>query len=239
MDRATFLQTMCAASSLLPDGSITMPQLIAGVALPDTGLANAATELARSSQPDEIFRHSVRAFVFAELLAQADGIRHDVEAVYVACIMHDLGLMKRYASQTERFEVDGANAARTLLESFGIDGPRADLVWDAIALHDNGGIARWKQPEVMLVNAGVSADFGSRLEILRRNDVTAVLQAAPRTNFVPVFLNVVAAIARQKPFATGTCFVTDVAIKMVPNFHTINFVDDIQTDPFAQFEKYR
>ena len=31
-------------------------------------------------------------------------------------------------------------------------------MWDAVSLHDNGGIARWKQPEVMLVNAGIGAD---------------------------------------------------------------------------------
>jgi hypothetical protein len=237
MDRVTFLQAMCAVPGLLPDGSTTAPGSIAGVTIPDTRLASAATDLARSSEPNEIFRHSLRTFVFAELLARADGIRHDVEAVYVASIMHDLGLVTKYASQTERFEVDGANVARTLLESFGVDGPRADLIWDAIALHDNGGIARWKQPEVMLVNAGVSADFGSRIDILRREDVTAILQAAPRSNFIPIFLNVVAAVARRKPFATGNSFVTDVAVKMIPNFHRSNFVDELLPDPFQQFEK--
>jgi hypothetical protein len=87
------------------------------------------------------------------------------------------------------------------------------------------------------VNAGVSADFGSRLDILRRADVTAILQAAPRSNFIPVFLNVVASVARQKPFATGNSFVTDVAIKMIPNFHLSNFVDELQPDPFQRFEK--
>jgi|SRR5580692_8325758 hypothetical protein len=237
MDRVAFLQAVSVVPGLLSEGPTANSRSIAGVTIPDSRLANAATNLARSAEPDEIFRHSLRSFVFAELLARADGIPHDVEAVYVASMMHDFGLVTKYASRTERFEVDGANFARSLLESFGISGPRADLVWDAIALHDNGGIARWKQPEVMLVNAGVSADFGSRLDVLRREDVIAILRVAPRSNFIPVFLNVVAAIARRKPFATGSSFVTDVATKMVPNFHVSNFVDELQPDPFQQFEK--
>ncbi|MBV8149354.1 MAG: phosphohydrolase, partial [Candidatus Eremiobacteraeota bacterium] len=114
-------------------------------------------------------------------------------------------------------------------------GGRADLIWDAVALHDQGGIARWKQPEVMLVNAGVNTDFGANLDILDRSDVIAVLKAAPRDRFVPVFLNVVAAYVKRKPFATGNSWITDVGYRMVPGFHLDNFVDEVQADPFAGY----
>jgi len=37
----------------------------------------------------------------------------------------------------ERFEVDGANAARAFLKERGIATLQLQLVWDAIALHNN------------------------------------------------------------------------------------------------------
>ena len=85
--------------------------------------------------------------------------------VYIASILHDTGLSPRYMSADRCFEVDGADVARSLLERHAIHDARADLVWDAVALHDNGGVARWKQPEVRLLHAGVSADFGDMLEL--------------------------------------------------------------------------
>lgn len=205
-----------------------------GIAIPDTRLARDATSVARTSEPPEIFNHSLRTYFFAELIATAKKLAHDAEAVYVAAILHDTGLSPAHMSANDRFEVDGANLSRAVLRRNGVAGARADLVWDAISLHD-GDIARWKAAEVMLVNAGVSADFGASLELLQRADVIAVLAAAPRTNFIPVFLNAVAAVARRKPRATGNCFVTDVAYRMVPGFHLANFCDEVKEDPFAGY----
>ena len=184
----------------------------------------------------EIFNHSLRTFFFAELVATAKGIGHDREAVFVASILHDTGLSAAYMSERNRFEVDGANLAKSLLAKHSVPFDRVALIWDAIALHDDGGIARWKQPEVMLVNAGVTTDFGAFLDILNRRQVSEVLHAAPRDNFVPVFIDTVAKVARRKPFATGNCFVTDVAYRKVPGFHLDNFCDVVKDDPFASFE---
>jgi HD domain len=210
-------------------------QRIAGVTIPDSPLAKEATDAALASEPAEIFNHSLRVFLFAELIAKARAVAHDVEAVYVAAILHDAGLASANMSENERFEVDGANLARRIAGRHGVTGGRADLVWDAIALHDCAGIARWKQPEVMLVSAGVSADFGSYLDLMQRDDVIAVLRLAPRAGFVPVFLKRVAALAKLKPHAAGNCFVTDVAYRMVPGFHLKNFCDEVSRDPFAGY----
>jgi hypothetical protein len=206
-----------------------------GVRIPDTALALEATAVARASEPAEIFNHSLRTFLFAELLAQARSVKHDSELVYVASILHDTGLTQKYMSGDQRFEVDGANLSRELLRKHGVNGHAADLVWDAIALHDSGGIARWKQPEVRLVNAGVSADFGGYLSLLKREQITAVLQAAPRTNFIDAFLDAVADVAAKKPEATGNCFVTDVGYRRVPGFHLANFCDEVKDDPFKEY----
>ncbi|MBV8245499.1 MAG: HD domain-containing protein, partial [Candidatus Eremiobacteraeota bacterium] len=168
MQRTEFLDSLCAIAAAVPLGvSAPAPPLhVAGIAIPDTALARDAGALAAGAEKVEIYNHSLRTFFFAELLAKAMGIAHDPEVVYVAAILHDLGLTSRYMSDGNRFEVDGANAARALLEKHGVASERVDLAWDAIALHDSGGIARFKQPEVRLVNAGVAADFGANLDRL-------------------------------------------------------------------------
>jgi hypothetical protein len=233
MNRFDFLNACCAigATPLAFDGATSIP----GLSLPDTALAREAAQTARACEPIEIFNHSLRTFLFAELIAKAKHLPHDVEAVYVAAILHDTGLSPKYMSENQRFEVDGANLAREIAGRHGVVGARSDAIWDAVCLHDQGGIARWKSTEVMLVNAGVGADFGGYLDLMQRDDVVAVLNAAPRTGFIPVFLDAVAAVAKRKPQATGNSFVTDVGYRMVPGFHLDNFCDEVKTNPFAGY----
>ena len=205
---------------------------IAGIALPDTPLAREAESMAKGSLPAEIFNHSLRTFLFAELVAEASKIDHDAELLFVSAILHDTGLSAQHMSERNRFEIDGANLARELLQRHG-DATRGEIAWDAIALHDSS-FARWKGPEVRLVSEGVNVDFGAHLDTLNHDRIRAVLRAAPRTNFIPSFLDHVAALVKKKPFATGVCFVTDVAYRLVPGFHVDNFVDAVRADdPFA------
>lgn len=237
MQRSTFVNAMFALSLASPvdTGSISMGRRIAGVAVPDTKAAREATEIARSAEPLEIFNHSLRTYLFAELIANAKKISHDVEIVYIASILHDTGLSRAYMSAEHPFEVDGANVARTLLRKHGVSYSRSDLAWDAVALHDNGGIAQHKQVEVRLVNAGVGADFGAYLDTLAHAAVADVLKAAPRTNFIDVFLSAAATVAKRKPLAAAHSFVADVGYCKVPGFHIPSFCDEVRTDPFAGY----
>jgi HD domain-containing protein len=209
--------------------------VLPNVDIPRSSMADEATAIARAAYREPLYNHALRSFLFARLIARAKSIRYDPELLYIAAIMHDVGLSPLHMSATERFEVDGANAARSLLEKHGVTASKVDVVWDAIALHDSGGLAKWKAPEVRLVNAGVAADFGAHLELLDRTDVTSVLRAAPRTGFVDDFLSSVAEVVKRKPFATGNCFVTDVGYRLVPGFHLDNFCDQVRSDPFAAY----
>jgi hypothetical protein len=71
--------------------------------------------------------------------------------------MHDLGLTDRYTAEN-RFEVDGANAARSFLKGRGISMQQMQVVWDAIALHTTRSIALHKEPEVAMTHSGITAD---------------------------------------------------------------------------------
>lgn len=210
-------------------------KLIAGISVPDTKLAREATSTAKAALPPEIFNHSLRTYLFAELIAKAKKIDHDAEIVYVASILHDTGMSSKHMSESRPFEVDGAELAKQLLSKYRVSESRSDRAWDAIALHDNGGIASHKQAEVRLVNAGVGADFGGYLDLMKRDRIIAVLNAAPRTHFIDVFIAATAAVAKKKPFAAAHSFVADVGYRKVQGFTLPNFCDEVVDDPFAGY----
>jgi hypothetical protein len=131
---------------------------IAGVRVPDSKLAQAATELVRDTESDLLFHHSTRVYYFGALAGLRKKLKFDPELLYIGAMFHDMGLTKEYRSATERFEVDSANAARDFLRRHGIDEAAIDVVWDAIALHTTPGIPQHKKPEVALVTSGVEMD---------------------------------------------------------------------------------
>ena len=71
-------------------------------------------------------------------------------------MFHDVGLIEGHRSAAERFEIDGANAARAFLERHGLPEPQIMTVWQSIALHTTRQIPDYLQPEVRLVALGVS-----------------------------------------------------------------------------------
>ena len=173
---------------------------VAGVSLPDTPLARAATDTARAASPPFLFNHCMRTYVFAALLAAHDGVAYDAEMIFVATALHDLGLTTRYATPSHPFEMDGADAAKSFLVSRGVAEARAELVWNAIALHTSM-LVEHQPPQVGLVGSGAGADvFGSGLELLAAGQVRAVLAAFPRGDFNRQFRDLLVDHCRRKPF---------------------------------------
>src|SRR5919202_2010369 len=103
--------------------------------IPDSLLAKEATDILREHSTDLLFNHSIRVYLFAAEQGRQQKLRFDAELLYVAAAFHDLGLSKRFSSQNERFEVDGANAARQFLSAHTIPEEQIQTVWEAIALH--------------------------------------------------------------------------------------------------------
>jgi hypothetical protein len=120
--------------------------------------AEASTEVS----PTFLCHHCIRTFLFSDLLGQRDGLKCDRELLYLGAVMHDLGLTERFDGE-QRFEVDGADAARAFVLEHGLSDEKAEVVWDAIALHTSIGIVSRKQPEMALVHLGASADVLDRL----------------------------------------------------------------------------
>lgn len=131
--------------------------------LPESDLCRAALELARRHEHPAILNHSIRTFLHAEHAA-ALGLDHDRDELYVACVLHDLGTADAY-NGTQRFEVDGADAAADFLASQGVPADARHRIWEAIALHTCAGIAERMAPLTRLVRAGVVRDFGGPTDL--------------------------------------------------------------------------
>ena len=108
--------------------------VLAGIKVPDTVLVRDAIDLSRSASERFLFNHVMRSWLFGVLLLESAERAPDAELLAVATILHDLeGLTDRYTAEN-RFEVDGANAARSFLKGRGISTQQMQVVWDAIAL---------------------------------------------------------------------------------------------------------
>ena len=127
--------------------------------LPETEVAERAYRFAERIEPDLVFAHSVRSYLYArELAGRRPSPDHDDELVFLACVLHDVGLTKQ-GNGDQRFEVDGADLAADFLREHGMDERRVRVVWDAIALHATDVIAARMGPEVAVAQAGIGADL--------------------------------------------------------------------------------
>jgi hypothetical protein len=202
-----------------------MIETIAGIAIPDSSLARAATQLVRDTEPDLLFHHSRRVFLFGALTGQRRGLRFDAELLYVGALFHDMGLVPAYSSADERFEVDGANAARDFLQAHGVGETDIEQVWDAIALHTTPGIPRHKKPVVALVTAGVEMDvLGLAYDDFSPEARDAVVIVHPReANFKEAIIAAFAEGTRHKPGTTFGNVKADVLALKDPGYRRLNF----------------
>ncbi|WP_242902131.1 HD domain-containing protein [Actinomadura terrae] len=131
-------------------------------AMPDTDLTRAVHDLAFAAELRALAHHSVRVYLFGRALGEARGLRpgdaYDDELLFVACLLHDMGLTEQ-GDGDQRFEVDGADLAAGFLEGYGVAPDRIRVVWEAIALHTSVGIPPRMRPEIALTSAGAGADI--------------------------------------------------------------------------------
>ena len=208
---------------------------IAGIPIPDSALAREATELVRDVASPLLFHHSRRVFLWGALQGEKLGLDYEPELFYVGAMLHDLGLVEGHRSEHERFEIDGANAARELLERHGLPEDQVMTVWESIALHTTPGIPGYKQPEVRLVSLGVKFDIrGQGFDELSEDQRASVLAAHPRGDFKEGIIAAFSAGIRDKPeTAFGTMY-TDILEETVPGYVRPNLCDYIRGSRFAE-----
>lgn len=212
-----------------------MTEVIAGIRIPDSALAADATALIRDTTNELIYHHSRRVFLFGSLQARRLGIAPDAELLYVAAMFHDTGLVAPYRSTDQRFEMDGADAARAFVTSRGFVGLEADRVWAAIALHTTPEVPYKMDPVIAATTAGVETDvLGLQLDALAAADIATVTAAHPRPNFKTEILQAFADGFSDRPDTTFGTVNADVLEHFVPGFRRIDFVDVIKNSAWPE-----
>jgi hypothetical protein len=202
-----------------------MSSIIEGVAIPDSKLAREITEVVRDTETPLLFHHSSRVYYFGALAGKHRRLKFDAELLYAGAMFHDMGLMPRHSSPNERFEVDGANAARDFLRGHRISKADIDTVWTAIALHTTPGIPQHMHPVVALVTAGVEMDVLG-LSYPEYSDAVreAVVEAHPRPDrFKEDIIQTFYDGIRLKPDTTFGNVKADVIADKEPHFRRGNF----------------
>jgi hypothetical protein len=211
-------------------------RILAGIALVDTPLVTAALEYARAHNDDMAFNHVYRSWLFGALIASKlpDFVDVDLEVHAVSTILHDLAWDYKsvFSSPDKRFEVDCANAARQFLdrEAPQWDSRKRQLVWDGIALHTTGSIARYKEHEVALCHFGISADFiGPAFPggLITKAEFNAVVQELPRLDFEEGVKQILCNLCIHKPETTYDSFPRDFGIRFVKGYEVPSEVDKL------------
>jgi hypothetical protein len=168
--------------------------------VPDTAAARRAEEICREASSESLANHCFRSYAWGALLGVRDGVRWDAELLYVAAMLHDLGLTPAY-DRGGCFEQDSADAARELLAELGWPAPRAETVAVAIYLHMHE-TGPDDSPEAILLDLG-SVRIGEVPSAPRG----FVLERFPRIGFKEHFIELLEGQARRKPHCIAHAFV--------------------------------
>lgn len=176
---------------------------------PDSALARAADERVRELSSPALYGHCARTWAYAALFAERDRVAHDAELLYLACMLHDLGLTEPHwvrDPHAQCFAVEGAFAAQTFIgqhvrasEAAASDG-RASKVAEAISLHLNVNVPAHLGVEAQLLSEGVSLDVvGRRLHQLPAHAAQGVEQRWPRGELADELIAATGEQARLRP----------------------------------------
>ena len=210
-----------------------MPTSTSNLVIPDSLLAKEATDLLREHSTDLLFNHSIRVYLFAAEQGRQQHLRFDHELLYIAAVFHDFGLLKKFSSAEERFEVDGANVARQFLIAHNVPEEQVRIAWEAIALHTTPGVTQHMAPEVALLYSGVALDvLGRGLDTFPSDLRDEIVAQYPRKHFKERFLQAYFQGFSHKPSTTYGTVNASICERLIPNFKSPSAYDLIAESPF-------
>ena len=216
-----------------PTSQAHWPRELAGIRIVDSKFTKIAAEALLDTSPPYLVNHAARTFFFGAMIGRKEKRSFDVEVLFLASALHDLGLTEKYAGPLP-FEIQGAEAAKRILSEAGLGTEKTGVVWDGIAMHCLA-IGSFKQPEIVLVGAGAGADVvGGGIDDLPADDVTAVLNAFPRLQFKQRFVQRCGEVGNKYPRAAKGTFMRDIAERTNPQYRVGNICDAIAASKFSE-----
>ena len=209
-------------------------RVIGRLGVPDSPLIAEALEYAQQLYEPYLFNHAVRSWLFAGKIGRLKNIDCDLEVVAIGTMLHDIGLTAGVAG-SNRFEVNGAAAAKSFVKERGFSDRRAQLVWDLVALNSTVSIALHKEPEVALGTMGIGLDYGGfGFDLIPSADLTEILSAFPRLKMKTQFANTCRRLVAARPETSSDNFLRDFGERFIPGYKPISTVDLLMEAPFEE-----
>lgn len=177
------------------------PGLVVDATLPTSDLVRATTSWAEGIHEPWLLRHSLRTWLFGRMLGQLDGTDADDESLYLACLLHDVGLTDEYrvpagdaGTACQCFAAHGAHVSEEKLLELGASPLLASEVADAIGMHLNAKVGAEAGGTARLVNQGAALDVvGVRASDVGSTIIREVIALHDRAGFADELLAVVRA----------------------------------------------
>jgi hypothetical protein len=209
-------------------------RLVSGISVPDTPVIAEVIECAQRLSEPYLFNHAMRSWLFAAAIAQVKAIDCDLEVVAVGTILHDIGLTADVPG-SNRFEVNGADAAVSFIKKRGFSERRAQLIWDLVALNSTPSIALHKEAEVALGTMGIGLDYGGfGLESIPAAGIAKIIGAFPRLKMKHEFAETCRRLVATRPETSYDNFLRDFGERLVPGYKPISAVDLLMNAPFEE-----
>ncbi|MFC9293918.1 HD domain-containing protein [Streptomyces sp. NPDC057011] len=198
--------------------SLTVP------AAPDTAACAAALEVATAYCTPALLKHSVRSYVWASAYAADRGIEHDAELLYVAALLHDIGLVPEFDSHTVAFDEAGGHVAWVFGAGAGWPVGRRRRLYEVIVRHMWDAVDVREDPEGHLLERSTAVDISGR----NADDFTPgfrsqVLDVYPRLGLGDEFLACFRDQAARKPESSPAASIRGgLAERILANPHPLD-----------------
>jgi hypothetical protein len=148
-----------------------------------------------------MLNHVTRSWLWAEGFAVVEGRRDfDHELLYVAALMHDLGLVEAFDTVSSSYEEAGGQVAAVLTTGAGWSASRSRRALEVIVRHNWPSVDPGLDEEGYLLEIATALDIsGARPDALPGDFVSEVLEAFPRLTLATEFGAGVADQAARKP----------------------------------------
>ena len=174
---------------------------------PPTQTAALAREVVEKWSSPTLVNHCLRSWVWGARLAESMSLDYDAELLYVATMLHDLGVTPHFDALEVPFEDAGGAAAWAFTAGAGWPRARRDRVEEIIQKHMWTSVDPNSDPEAFLLEAATSLDVsGGGSHLWKTAFVREVGAAIPRGGFAAEFGAALHEQAVRKPRSQAARF---------------------------------
>lgn len=171
---------------------------------PPSPVAARALDVVRAWSSPVLVNHCLRSWAWASLLAPTIDLDPDRELLFVATMLHDLGVTPTFDAHAVPFEDAGGAVGSVFALGAGWDAARARRVGEVIERHMWTSVDPALDAEGHLLEVATSLDVsGVGFARWDASDLCAVTEAVPRLDFSEAFAGSIHEQAGRKPSSSA------------------------------------